>query len=411
MTKIAIIADDLTGALDSAVYFGKEGYPTVCYLEWGEKTISTLSPSEVTVFNTNSRNLPEEQLESCLKPYIDWSSSAKIWFKKIDSTLRGHIGRELEIFIQQLKPDAVLVSPAYLDTGRTVNQGSLFVYGVPLEKTELAYDLPDDCRTSQLVKRFSYKSNIKMKHMNRTEYWNKQSIMDTIETALLQGINVFSFDMIHQEDEALLIEIGTKLQTTGKKILWCGSAGLAKALAHSLPSKLKSSLSLLINHSRLWIIGSRKMISHQQANELIQKTSAAVLLISGNSLTTEQQLKIKLAVEEKKDIVLYSAIEETSSECKPEIAQHLAQAARNILELYRTKINYIILVGGDTGSIFLQTIGGNTIHIIGEIEDAVPCSRVITNDHHEFILITKGGSIGDVGTLSRVWNWINKGRE
>ena len=59
-------------------------------------------------------------------------------YRKIDSTLRGHVGVEVAATLQAAGPGAfVIVCPGYPTMGRVVRDGQVFVRGAPLQETEI----------------------------------------------------------------------------------------------------------------------------------------------------------------------------------------------------------------------------------------------------------------------------------
>jgi len=87
---LGIVADDLTGAMDSSGYFARRGLNTVVLLE-----PDFSSTADVLVINTNSRaetpDIAHERVRHAVR-----NLSGRVIYKKIDSTLRGNIGTELE---------------------------------------------------------------------------------------------------------------------------------------------------------------------------------------------------------------------------------------------------------------------------------------------------------------------------
>lgn len=60
--------------------------------------------------------------------------------KKIDSTLRGNPGGELEAMMAEQGCRMAVVAPAYPAAGRHTRDGRCYVHGVPLDQTEFASD-------------------------------------------------------------------------------------------------------------------------------------------------------------------------------------------------------------------------------------------------------------------------------
>jgi len=87
--KLGIVADDLTGAMDSSGYFAHQGLSTVVILD-----PNFSSDADVVVINTNSRAEDPGTARKKIKQAVR-SLVGRVVYKKIDSTLRGNIGAEL----------------------------------------------------------------------------------------------------------------------------------------------------------------------------------------------------------------------------------------------------------------------------------------------------------------------------
>src|ERR1035441_306320 len=88
-----LIADDLTGACDAAVYFARRGYLTAVRLE----SHGEAPEAGVLAISTESRDLSAAELPRVMDDLAQRLpvSRARILFKKIDSTLRGNVGAEI----------------------------------------------------------------------------------------------------------------------------------------------------------------------------------------------------------------------------------------------------------------------------------------------------------------------------
>ena len=87
--RISVIADDLTGALDTGVQFRQWGY-TVQLTDSPEH-----SSAEVAITNTDTRNKTGEEAYRATYDVAVKLRGHDIIYKKTDSTLRGNPGQEL----------------------------------------------------------------------------------------------------------------------------------------------------------------------------------------------------------------------------------------------------------------------------------------------------------------------------
>ena len=116
---VGIIADDLTGANDTALQFKKRGASTKILLD------SDCSPkvkvgTDVWALSSESRNVVSGEavirVGKAIKTLMD-NFSFEYYYKKIDSTLRGNIAIETLTAIEILGYDAAIVIPAFPQEG------------------------------------------------------------------------------------------------------------------------------------------------------------------------------------------------------------------------------------------------------------------------------------------------------
>lgn len=145
--RLAIIADDLTGAMDAAAPFAERGLAVELVLS----ADGTISPeaSDVVAFETNSRHLPPEEAAAAVARSVAALPPATPLFKKIDSTLRGAVVEEIRAAAAGRA--AIVIAPAVPSQGRTVRGGRVFVDGVPLGAAESAGDARRPSFTGSLV--------------------------------------------------------------------------------------------------------------------------------------------------------------------------------------------------------------------------------------------------------------------
>jgi uncharacterized protein YgbK (DUF1537 family) len=117
---IYIIADDLTGATDTGGQFAKQGYRTQMVIG-AEPNIGTLNKDvDVLVLDTETRETDKEAARMRISSVLKGMSlrDDDLVYKKVDSTLRGNIGIELEESLNVLNKDVCLFTPSFPPTQR-----------------------------------------------------------------------------------------------------------------------------------------------------------------------------------------------------------------------------------------------------------------------------------------------------
>jgi D-threonate/D-erythronate kinase len=117
-----ILADDLTGAADASVPFA------------GRREVAVLLPgaraagASLTAIDTETRGLPAAAAAAVVAAACEGLTGGV--YKKVDSTLRGPVGAELEAARRALGRKAVVLAPSLPAQGRLVRHGRLRVDGV-----------------------------------------------------------------------------------------------------------------------------------------------------------------------------------------------------------------------------------------------------------------------------------------
>ncbi|KPK33324.1 MAG: hypothetical protein AMJ66_05580, partial [Betaproteobacteria bacterium SG8_40] len=129
MARVLIVADDLTGALDTAGPFAQQGLVTKVVAQPMQCDADSLGGARVVSVNTASRHLPADAAADRVRQCARIFSGQRFdyVFKKIDSTLRGNVVAETIALIEASGRSSALVAPAFPAQGRTVMAGVVHV--------------------------------------------------------------------------------------------------------------------------------------------------------------------------------------------------------------------------------------------------------------------------------------------
>jgi len=127
-----IIADDLTGACDSAARAAQAGWhPRVVLSCSAEESDPVAKDVDLLVISTATRNRSPKQAAAVVAEAARAmiACGARPCFKKIDSTLRGPWAAEVAALRRMAEAELVAVAPAFPDCGRVVRGGVVFCDG------------------------------------------------------------------------------------------------------------------------------------------------------------------------------------------------------------------------------------------------------------------------------------------
>lgn len=116
LPALHLLADDLTGALDSAAAFAP-GVP----VHLGHAPAQ--HAAGVVAVATESRDLPSEALPALLAPLLPWFTAPGLAFKKVDSLLRGNTFHECAHLWRAGGFDGLIFAPAFPAQRRVTQAG------------------------------------------------------------------------------------------------------------------------------------------------------------------------------------------------------------------------------------------------------------------------------------------------
>lgn len=394
--RYVIIADDLTGANDAGIQFLKAGYSSSVTLD--PAALGTLEEDGAAVLDTESRNIPEEEAAALLEkalPHLAPLKGKGIFFKKVDSTLRGNIRAETSVLRDGLGFTLTVFAPAYPGNRRTAVNGLLLLDGVPVAETEMGRDPRKPAATSSLAECLQGKEIAGARQVSLDEI-RKGMVPAILERAGFRGN--FCFDSETEEDLELIAR-SVLASVPAEDVLWVGSAGLAGALVSSV-------------RPVLLVVGSLSPRSVLQAGHVIKKGMAApvpadigALLSDGPGEAERLAREAAVLLRQGKNVLLTSSLEEQqvkagrNADAGERICAVLADAVSRILAAWGA--GGVFVTGGEAAIHVVRALGGRGVSLVGEVEPGIPLVRLIGGPLEGLPLITKAGGFGAPETMER----------
>lgn len=146
--ELMIIADDYTGALDTAVQFAKRGIASAAFTAegfgMGADVPAMAGDIRLLSISTDSRHLPAAGAYNCVHRVVEWALDRGIGniYKKTDSALRGNIGAELLALLDAAGEQEAQLHflPAFPKNGRVTVGGVHYLEGIPVSETVFGID-------------------------------------------------------------------------------------------------------------------------------------------------------------------------------------------------------------------------------------------------------------------------------
>ena len=429
-STIGIIADDLTGANDTALQFFLKGSNTEILLGYNDELQNHINVGTWAI-STESRNIDKNDAAKIVYEtagVLKSKLNVEHFYKKIDSTLRGNITYEIFAALEATGKDAAVVAPAYVQEGRITIGGYQLLKGVPIERTDAARDpgapiyesyVPDILRKPLGDNAKTMVGSIELNVVAKGAGPIAQKMNELIES----GKKIIVADCVSTID---FEQIVLAMQKSPYNILPCGSAGLAQALAPLWLGDIKvnKATKTVPKLPKLILSGSATALSAMQLQKLeneddfINKTYFLCLtlkdIIDGVSESVIRRIEENLVndnivavhvcnileelkTEEAKNFLIDEGI--TKEALSDKITGYLAELA-SIIKKDREFI--LITIGGETSRACCDAIGAKYLQVVDGILPAIP----LCIDSTAQLIVTKSGNLGTTTTLVEIVQYL-----
>ncbi len=344
MKPLRLIADDLTGALDSACAFALASWPVKVAIPG-----LPLPEGPSVAVSTESREMARVdavQSVATMVAKLRAPDTTTIWFKKIDSVMRGNPVAEIGAMLRGGYFDHCVLAPAYPAMGR-------------ITVAERQYLLRADGELLAVGPNFRTALN---------EIGLSAELVGEGAADVTPGNGGGAAIQIVEacEQEELRRRISAIAARPAVRRLWAGSGGLAMALAGEKAPVSFPPISA-------FIVGTGHPVTREQASLLRQEP------VIGHTPSTALP-----------PLLLAPALStEDVSEAEREL-----QLALQVLHFPEPGRTSILVTGGATLTTTLQTTAAQCLECIGEAVPGVAVSRILGGRWDGVTLLSKSGGFG-----------------
>lgn len=442
----AVIADDLTGAGDTGVQFARAGLRTRALMgDWSQET---LRGADVVVINTESRALAPAAAYDAVARAAVRLREAGAWpvYKKIDSTMRGSVGAELDAVLDTFGLEMAIVCPAFPDNGRVVVGGYLLAGGQPVARTAIGRDPVAPVKESHVPTLLASQTRRPVHHIGlQAVEAGADRLCSALNAARQPGGSVVVIDAVSEADLEVIVEAASRLEGglvgagtdspvsrgTGGAVL-VGSAGLARPLARRLAFRRRQAAERVPQGRRIVLVavGSVNPVSREQLASLSSQQDTHIVQLDVKAAVQGgegwQQVAhglrqvIHRAAAEGRVPVLTTPGDPADVEAARNIGSALglgqAEVARRIAEaladlaaaaLDQLDVAGVVLTGGDTARAFLDRLGAAGIDLISEVQPGIPFGTVDGGRRPGLRVVTKAGGFGRPEALAQAVAYLS----
>ena len=433
---IGIIADDLTGANDTALQFMLNNVDTNILLNTDQEP-EKANTSQAWAIATESRNIAPEFAFEKVKlatQYLVEKVNPDYFYKKIDSTVRGNISVEVLSMLEVLGWDAAIIMPAFPQENRITVGGYHLLKGIPIERTEMARDPHSPIYESHLPTLLQSQLGENLKNLVgsielKTILDGAGPILQTMNKLIENGVKLIVTDSVSITD---LEQIVLAMQKSNYKILPVGNSAAGRVLSNEwfpraeksvevLPIKIPKLPKFIVSGSATQITSSQ-IDKYEQSADYEENTLVIELgmdnILAGvkdelvNRIVTNLTGENVVMVHTSKLLNNFDGFSDdtmkadlSKSGLAGAVTDFLAELTGRVLE--KTKA-VLITLGGETSYKCCNAINANQLKLLDEVLPAIALSKNIKSDQ---FIVTKSGNLGGVNTLIEIINYFKKHEE
>lgn len=435
MPRIGVVADDLTGAMTAGVLLARSKAKTAVF--FNEDNICEAADFDAVLVSTGSRAMNDKDAyEAVRKAAVKLKEGGAVYFsKRIDTTMRGRIGAEIDAMLDVLGDDAIaVIVPAMPQSRRILVGGFNLIDGKALSETAVAQDIKTPVRESFVPDILSEQSRRKVGQvlLSRIQKGTEETIRAfrevRVEGAQLIVADAVTLEHIRTIAEAvLLMEWNVLAADPGPFTRMLNfKRGLLQEESDNLPPRSMKNES----KTALVIAGSATSVSENQinalcANEKHYRISVDPLRLAEGGKPAEKEISasveralellnnrcpravifetalhgIKLNLAKSDELHHYS--EGTSSKL---LNTGLGQIAKGILDSAgQERIAGIYATGGDTLEAVCRQLGTAYLEMLDYVIPQADIGRSC-GSYPNLPIIGKGGMTGNDGTAIEIVN-------
>ena len=388
MARCAIVADDLTGANTAGVLLTKAGLRILTIVQ--DSAICDLSADDYdgVVVNAMSRAASPESarliLERDTKALI--ARGGEFFCKRIDSTIRGNLGAEVEGMLTALGADYIAICVAsYPASGKITIGGYLLLNAVPIARTIASTDPLKPVRNSYLPDVFAEQTELQSAVIPlATVTKGTEAIIGSLREVIDRGARIVVIDSANDNDIEI---IARAVVESGIKAVSVDPGPFTQAL---FPRYISPKRTPKKSERILVVAGSISELTRAQLDHLEKQCGARLVsvdvrhFLDGECGVEVERALACAAAEASKDHSIFGfRVAETSEmvldleaearargmtldDISQRITRNLASLARKTIELAGVQIKGVYLSGGDL-TVAFYALGASAIELEDEI--------------------------------------------
>jgi len=420
MMRFGVIADDLTGANATGALLSKRGLSSVSVLNPESLRGLPCIKQDIVIVSTSSRYLfPHEAygiVSQTFKSLLELG--CKVISKRIDTTLRGNIGAEIDAMLNGGSFRYALLVPSFPSAGRICLGGHVLVNSTPLDETEVIRESVFRFDTSSAVKIIASQTKRKVYHVPYDIVRSEGELIKALDDLAEDSIAVL--DAVTDSDIDRIALCSLKW---GKPFIPVDPGPFTAALAFRLLGSKADLPKILI------VIGSVTELIRKQVEYLSKSYDVKWVKINVRGLISgdwDSELKAKrkaleeyielyplvglITAESEKDVISFDEAERLGlgKDLYSKINDLIGSVVSEILKDRKGIIRGLYVSGGDTISAIGKHLGALGVSIKDEVYPLAGFGTFVGGLADGLAVVTKGGLVGKEDTIKLCIDYLLK---
>lgn len=413
--KVAVIADDLTGANATSALLSKKGFTAITCLEAFNESLGSF---DVVSFSTDSRSISEQEayqrVSNCIEQFKQFSPLIS---KRIDSTLRGNLGAEVDAVIDGNPRLLALVVPVYPSSGRICVGGSLLVDGVPLQNTAMRDDPKNPMIESSVLELFKQQSHRRIYDIPlRDVLAGKTTLVKKLKNIYDEGGRIIILDATTDAD---ILAIAQAAENSQLPVFCVDPGPFTAQLAHLryYASQRRMTNKVFVSIGSVSELTQRQIKKLRYDRHVWLETVDPYLLMAIAQHPEKAKILVNRLVEKANDydIVGVDTVEfpehvcnldqlaseshMTKVESSRQINQGIAEMTAQALLAYDSLFKGLYSSGGDVTVAITNRLSSQGFFLKDEVEPLAVYGHLVGGICDGLSIVTKGGFVGNDNTL------------
>lgn len=407
MLKTLLIADDSTGANASCILLNQLRFSTLSLIDYEKARL--IDGYDAIAISTDSRGVDSitshARVEKVLKKFEN--EEIPVINKRVDSTLRGNLGSELNSFHEVFPKRKIMIVPAYPSSGRICIGGDVYVNKTLLALTDVAKDPKMPINTSNAKELFLKQFHGEMDNIYLETVRDKKALNQKLKELSVKN-DAIIFDAETNEDIERIAQV---IAENNLDIITVDPGVFTYYY-----TKEKMSKEVIKEEKFIYLVGSvtdttfhqMKRIENEEDFEIIPVHPMKLL---DETLAKEEIIRAKeIAKESKKNFIVLTTVNPQNrivlnlfdlSKSEGISVDDISKKINHQLSILLTetikqtpKIGGVFCSGGDTALSFLSYNKAEGIRLMKEVLSLCVYGHVVSGDFDGLPIITKGGMIG-----------------